>query len=695
MTPLFPIDGKLQIKQGDTGDCYLLTALECIYYAGEEAQRAFKSLFKRKYTGVELRIKQMGESDLLHTKDRLAKKYNYHYDANTKEHVFFFTNDVLQEIDDFKGGIQTNSLAVKILERISAHFYNFDWQNEFNSVTAHDKEEDIKQRSPSFSTFSSSKNQHDLDWAILNLSEADGKYIATHPELYNKILIIKEKKDINPALISYCILLHKEFLIDKHEKLIEQLIKLPKEDCSYISDHPNLHKMLIEMQEVKSMDHNIIKACIELYKPKNYKADFENKYTLADTNEHREFLIRKLVGKTTNALNDSLLFYKDHAPQFNQLLSKINTDIKKAAKTHCDDLKQAEAKTEEIIIKINNYKPCYDGCLSISSLDEQEIEHIDFLKTLAQLDKLSEENHEKVRKAYNKKMKEISDKKQDHELKLTPPADLIIRMHVAQNFKLYRDKLYFLNQQLEKEPLLDGLNKLESSIKEIEKSSGFKILRDHQNPIIQNFNAFKQRIISQKIKFIENYTVDFSACACRKECENVKNDCRKELLIAQQDPNQQIGNALQKKLDQIENEKEQVMANIRATNFAIIAKLEPYIGDLRTKTAEVAEKNQPYALATTIFWDSIDKANNAFVQGEINAFDLKTQYQSAINVVQSTLQEHRSLFVKILQYIAEALGIYHTGTNSSSFFATDSSKKFNSLAEAVKLNTQRDPASGG
>lgn len=46
MTPLFPAENTpITIKQGHTGDCYLLTAIDCILNSGEEGLPLVKSLF--------------------------------------------------------------------------------------------------------------------------------------------------------------------------------------------------------------------------------------------------------------------------------------------------------------------------------------------------------------------------------------------------------------------------------------------------------------------------------------------------------------------------------------------------------------------------------------------------------------------------------------------------------------------------
>jgi hypothetical protein len=142
MTPLFPKDGDaITIRQGDTGDCYLLTAIDCILNSGTEGLPLVKSLFTQTEDGVALRIKRtdiFDESNNI-TPDKLLGKYTYHYDAATNEDVFFLPNERLEEIDGSDAGVKSNSLAIKILERVSSYYYTGYWPNEnINaSVVAH------------------------------------------------------------------------------------------------------------------------------------------------------------------------------------------------------------------------------------------------------------------------------------------------------------------------------------------------------------------------------------------------------------------------------------------------------------------------------------------------------------------------------------------------------------------------------
>lgn len=143
MTPLFPNDNEnILIKQGQTGDCYLLASLDCIFNLGKEGRDKFKSLFTQKADGVELRIKHNRHSEYLKDKS-IAPKYVYHYDHNTDEDCFFIPNKELDRIDKTKDGVWSNSLAVKILEHISSYYfvYRFDQEDMQASVLAHNEDQ--------------------------------------------------------------------------------------------------------------------------------------------------------------------------------------------------------------------------------------------------------------------------------------------------------------------------------------------------------------------------------------------------------------------------------------------------------------------------------------------------------------------------------------------------------------------------
>jgi hypothetical protein len=120
MTPLFPPPGEpLVIRQGEVGDCYLLSTFDCIYNM-PEGQRILRSRFRETGNGVEVRIKRNLHSSQLRT-EKLREKYAFYFDTDHNEDVFFLNQERLAAID-YAGAVCTNSLALKILERLSTYY---------------------------------------------------------------------------------------------------------------------------------------------------------------------------------------------------------------------------------------------------------------------------------------------------------------------------------------------------------------------------------------------------------------------------------------------------------------------------------------------------------------------------------------------------------------------------------------------
>ncbi|RAP35875.1 hypothetical protein B1207_09820 [Legionella quinlivanii] len=142
MTPLFPRDGQpLTLSQGKTGDCYLIASIDCIYNASKEGRERLKSMFKELDNGdVELRVKRTKQSENLDP-DKIGINYRHRIDPDTNEDVITIPHAYLAEIDASREGVRSNSLAVKILERISSYYYKNAWkyqQNVLTSISAHD-----------------------------------------------------------------------------------------------------------------------------------------------------------------------------------------------------------------------------------------------------------------------------------------------------------------------------------------------------------------------------------------------------------------------------------------------------------------------------------------------------------------------------------------------------------------------------
>lgn len=124
-TPLFPDSGTpITIQQGKVGSCYLLAALDCILNTKEGCER-IRSMFTQDEYGVTLRIKRNAHSlNLVRriTNDDMNGKYMHFYDTAAEEDVFVVPNDYITHIDSDPKGVQSNSLAIKIIERISAYY---------------------------------------------------------------------------------------------------------------------------------------------------------------------------------------------------------------------------------------------------------------------------------------------------------------------------------------------------------------------------------------------------------------------------------------------------------------------------------------------------------------------------------------------------------------------------------------------
>ncbi|MFT4058561.1 MAG: hypothetical protein QM652_03335 [Legionella sp.] len=240
----------------------------------------------------------------------------------------------------------------------------------------------------------------------------------------------------------------------------------------------------------------------------------------------------------------------------------------------------------------------------------------------------------------------------------------------------------------------------------------------------RQFHQESEEVIKEYLNKIKNVLIDFSSITSKEKIKETSENLTKTLDKLYIEPDlqkalkknkfPQIGThsieqaiqirkkeinekaqAKEKELDikDLRSEEEQNIAHTRTINSAVIAKLKPYFNELHIQAATITTRNQTHAIAAKTFLDVIDKVSRAFANGDINATEFKTQCQNALLVVPSGLQEHRSLFGKFMQYITEVLSISQAGTNTSSFFATDSSKKSNS-PPTDELNIQGGPASG-
>lgn len=127
-TPLFPADnGRIMIKQGPVGDCYLLATLDCLLNTTDGGYDIVKSWFTPVHNGVEVRLFFTDSSPNL-TLANLGDKYGYRFDMERQQDIFFLSQERLDEIDRTKGSVTTNALAIKILERLIPYYFTSEWE---------------------------------------------------------------------------------------------------------------------------------------------------------------------------------------------------------------------------------------------------------------------------------------------------------------------------------------------------------------------------------------------------------------------------------------------------------------------------------------------------------------------------------------------------------------------------------------
>ncbi|TIE30313.1 hypothetical protein DIZ73_08030 [Legionella pneumophila] len=330
MAPLFPEkNAPLTIKQGPVDDCYLLVALDCIFNSGDEARQLLASKFTQTPLGLTLRIKRNNQSTRLDSQ-KMRGKYIHVYDRNTDEDVFFIGQQKLKEIDNSKKGVETNSLAIKVLERISSYYYTGDWDhtNESGSLTAHS----IRQRHMETSTRFVGKllgihaeDTEEMD-AIIKLKlmnpkeavyisfaygepDANGKIHDRHalridkvvPKInggYDFILVNPwdnqkqetfsleelEKRDCRFCTFS---------LNQQRYEITRILLKNPIGQGQYIFANPELFTLLLQMQKLSLLsDAKNIQACINLHKQMPYLPSLYNSLT----SDEQKKLIQGMVG---------------------------------------------------------------------------------------------------------------------------------------------------------------------------------------------------------------------------------------------------------------------------------------------------------------------------------------------------------------------------------------------------------------
>lgn len=139
-TPLFPpANERVWINQGQTGDCYLLACMDCILNGDPKERELLKNMFKQNSDGsVEIRIPRTLSTPRFQT-EKLRGKYGYRYDEETKQDIITIPKERLERFDTAAEGVQSNCLAVKILEHLTSYYHAHDWSalHTFASFRAH------------------------------------------------------------------------------------------------------------------------------------------------------------------------------------------------------------------------------------------------------------------------------------------------------------------------------------------------------------------------------------------------------------------------------------------------------------------------------------------------------------------------------------------------------------------------------
>lgn len=132
MTELFPEKAPIYIKQNDVGDCYLLAALHYLF-KDQQGLKIVSSLFEKLPSGsVRVRIKQnLYSNNLIHKTLRgaMSDKFEYRFDADNGVDEFIISKASLEQIDSNTEGVQSNSLAVKILELLVSFYLGTNKMN--------------------------------------------------------------------------------------------------------------------------------------------------------------------------------------------------------------------------------------------------------------------------------------------------------------------------------------------------------------------------------------------------------------------------------------------------------------------------------------------------------------------------------------------------------------------------------------
>ncbi|HAT8177937.1 TPA: Dot/Icm secretion system substrate [Legionella pneumophila] len=376
MTPLFPTQGPITIRQGIGGSCYLLSSLDCILNLGEEGEQLIKSLFTQTEDDkVIVRIKRHEALKDNLQKSKMTGKYTHYVDELNNEDVFEISPERLKEIDNQYGGVKSNSLAIKILERLVSYYYAGDWSNTdpLASIVAHDipdriagftstaflgkffgiQAEDIPYSGLDDIIKLKLMNPDEPVYISMSYGKVDsyGKFHGRHALRIDKIIpkgsgsydfvLINPHNNSKTETYSlnelekrncrFCL-----FNISIHRaSLTKKLLTLSNDEGRYVFSNSELQKRLISLEEMNLLTSNkIISSCISLHKQIPYleklflKLSVDEKKTLttcianADGSK-KEFL--KLLLTHVPAMDLLELVLREETSQ--ELLGEVLTEL--------------------------------------------------------------------------------------------------------------------------------------------------------------------------------------------------------------------------------------------------------------------------------------------------------------------------------------------------------------------------------
>ncbi|CEG55609.1 sbcc family protein [Legionella fallonii] len=250
MTRLFPNDNeKITIKQGQTGDCYLLAVLDCVFSTGKEGRDLIQSMFTENADeSVTLRIPHNSHSQYL-LLNNINAKYKYFHNTVTNTDEITISKTELERIDRnsteispglYKRGVSSNSLAVKILEHISSYYFATAW-NQQHSIIAHDQKERYE--------------GHEAAVFVSELLGIEGNYTKD----YDKIIKLKAINPEQPLYVEMDYGTPDEFgKIHGYHALRIKRIEKKSTSCDFILVNPweNEKEERFSLEEIKKRHYN-------------------------------------------------------------------------------------------------------------------------------------------------------------------------------------------------------------------------------------------------------------------------------------------------------------------------------------------------------------------------------------------------------------------------------------------------------